>query len=152
MITYLDTSALVKHYVSELGSSEVRSAIQSTTVLGSGLIARAEMVAALAKLHRMEVLSSQIVQQYVLRFHEDWQGMVKIGLSADIVGHAGELAWQYGLRGYDAVHLASALAWRDAMDEAVTMATFDKRLWQSAQDSGLDAVPADLTPYLMPKS
>ena len=149
MIIYLDTSALVKRYVSELGSPEVSSAIQSASVIGSGLIARAEMVAALAKLRRMGVLSSEDAQHYLLRFYGDWQGMVKIGLSDAVVIHAGELAWDYGLRGYDAVHLASALAWRDAMGEPVTMAAFDKRLWQAAQDAGLDVFPADLTPFLL---
>lgn len=151
MIIYLDTSALVKRYVSELGSSEIRSAIKSATAIGSGLIARAEMAAALAKLHRMEVLSIEVARRYFLRFDGDWQGMIKIGVSEEIVGYAGELAWQYGLRGYDAVHLSSALAWRDAMDEAVTMATFDKRLWQAARDSGLSVIPTDLASFLLPE-
>jgi len=61
-----------------------------------------------------------------------------------LVARADSLAWEYGLRGYDAVHLASALLWQEALGEPVTLATFDKPLWEAAQQAGMGVWPEDL--------
>ena len=49
MILYLDASALVKRYVDEPGSPDVREAIARAEVAGTALISRAEVAAALAR-------------------------------------------------------------------------------------------------------
>ena len=67
---------------------------------------------------------------------------------ADVVAQAGNLAWDRGLRGYDAVHLAAASAWQDALGERVTLATVDDHLWAAAEPVGLEAYPADLPAML----
>lgn len=51
------------------------------------------------------------------------------------------IAWEHGLRGYDAVHLATALVWRETLGEAVTVATWDRELWRAARDAGLSPWP-----------
>lgn len=48
---------------------------------------------------------------------------------------AGDLAEARGLRGYDAVHLASALL---GADDDVAIATADRRLAEAARAEGLD--------------
>jgi hypothetical protein len=60
------------------------------------------------------------------------------------MAHADLLAWNHGLRGVDAVHLAAADLWQDALGEAVTFATFDAQLWRAARDIGLLAYPKRL--------
>jgi hypothetical protein len=57
---------------------------------------------------------------------------------------ADSLAWEIALRGYDAVHLASALLWKEGMGQEVTLATFDQQLWEAAIQCGLVAFPDDL--------
>ena len=57
---------------------------------------------------------------------------------------ADTLAWDYGLRGYDAVHLASALTWQEALGEPVLLATFDKQLWSAAPKAGVAIWPETL--------
>ena len=47
MILYLDASALVKRYVAEPGSTEVNDAIATAEVIGTAIISRAEVAAAL---------------------------------------------------------------------------------------------------------
>jgi predicted nucleic acid-binding protein len=42
----------------------------------------------------------------------------------------------------DAIHLSTALAWRDAHDEALTMATHDKSLATAARAVGLAVIGA----------
>jgi hypothetical protein len=53
-------------------------------------------------------------------------------------------AWERGLRGYDALHLAAALFWQETLGEPVTLATFDRQLWQAGAAAGLEVWPADL--------
>ena len=67
---------------------------------------------------------------------------------AEVVAQAGNLAWDHGLRGYGAVHLAAASAWQGALGERVTLVTFDKHLWATAESVGLEAYPADLPAML----
>jgi len=51
---------------------------------------------------------------------------------------ADTFAWEHGLRGHDAVHLAAASLWQDAMSErGGTLSTFDRRLWAAAGPVGL---------------
>ncbi|MCP4424561.1 MAG: type II toxin-antitoxin system VapC family toxin [Chloroflexi bacterium] len=54
------------------------------------------------------------------------------------------LAWDYHLRGYDATHLASAVLWQEMLGKPVTMAVFDRKLWEAAELAGLRPFPADL--------
>ena len=56
MILYLDASALVKRYVAEPGSAEVSEAISRAEAIGTALISRAEVAAALAKAVRGKAL------------------------------------------------------------------------------------------------
>ncbi len=49
------------------------------------------------------------------------------------------VAWFHGLRGYDATHLAAALFWQEMLGEPVTMATYDRQLWDAARSVGMYA-------------
>lgn len=61
-----------------------------------------------------------------------------------LLARADELAWELGLRGHEAVHLASALLWQEGMGERVTVATFDRQLWEAANQRGMICLPDDL--------
>jgi hypothetical protein len=45
-----------------------------------------------------------------------------------VIARADILAWEHQLRGYDAVHLAAAVLWQEAIGAPVTMATFARQL------------------------
>lgn len=62
-----------------------------------------------------------------------------IGLDAPLAHAAGELAQQHALRGYDAVHLASAIA---IDDPDLVMATWDGDLASAATAQYRTVVPA----------
>ena len=38
------------------------------------------------------------------------------------------LAWEFGLRDYDSMHLATALNWQGTLETPVCLATFDRTL------------------------
>jgi hypothetical protein len=48
------------------------------------------------------------------------------------------------LRGYDAAHLASALFWQEMLGAPVTVASYDRQLWEAAKANGLIAWPESL--------
>jgi len=144
MILYLDASAVVKRYIAEPGTSEVAEAIAKAEVVGTSIISRAETAAALAKAVRMGTLTREEAASALQVFRSEWPKLVRVQATEMLIARADALAWELGLRGYDAVHLASALLWKDGMDEEVTMATFDRRLWEAGRQRGLIPFPADL--------
>lgn len=144
MILYLDASALVKRYVAELGSANVAQVIAQADLVGTVLVSRAEVAAALAKAARMNVLTAEEAREALEAFRTDWPDLIRLQVTEMVVARADLLAWEHRLRSYDAIHLAAALLWQDAMGERVTMATFDRSLWAAARQSGLIPYPADL--------
>lgn len=148
MIVYLDASALVKRYVDETGSADVDRLIAGAPVVGTAVISRAEVAAALARAARMNVLSRDEARAALQVFRAQWPDLVRLQLTEAILSQADVLAWDYGLRGYDAVHLAVACFWQASLGEPVVLATFDYQLWEASAAAGLRAWPEDLTSYL----
>jgi predicted nucleic acid-binding protein len=144
MILYLDASALVKRYIAEQGTAEVAQAIAGAEVVGTSLVSRAETAAALAQAVRVGTLNQEEAASALQVFRSEWPNLVRVQATEMLVARADLLAWELGLRGCDAVHLASALLWQDGMSEPVVMATFDRRLWEAAQRRGLVPFPEDL--------
>jgi predicted nucleic acid-binding protein len=77
-------------------------------------------------------------------FVREWKNFIRIRVTESLVAKADESAWTFRLRGYDAMHLASALEWHDRIGEAITLATFDRELWRAAKEAGLDRFPVTL--------
>jgi len=144
VIVYFDASALVKRYVAEAGSAEVDRLITDAQAVGTGIISRTEVAAALAKAARVGLVTRAAAAKAITAFNADWEQLIRLQLSEPLAARAATLAWEHGLRGYDAVHLATALLWREMLGEAVVVATFDRELWRSAQASGLIPWPADI--------
>lgn len=132
LLVYLDTSALVKRYVAEAGSEEVRALLQEAQAVATSAVAQVEMAAALAKAMRMGVLSPEGAQAALDAFLEDWPRLHRLRLTDLLLERARDLAWREGLRGYDAAHLAAALLWQEALEVPVLLATFDVGLWRAA--------------------
>ena len=148
MILYLDASALVKRYVAELGSPEVSDAISRANVVGTALISRAEVAAALAKAMRVGALTQEEASACLQVFRGEWPDLMRVQVTEMVVTRAATLAWEHGLRGYDAVHLAAASLWQDALGEQVMLSTFDRQLWKAAMQVGLALHPTDLPAFL----
>lgn len=110
MILYLDTSALIKLYVNEPYSQLVRSGIDQAVIVSTHLIAYAEMRAALAKAERMERITDIELENLVVEFEQDWKTIEVVKVDDFLVRRAGNLAQQFGLRGFDSIHLAAAEA------------------------------------------
>ncbi|MBN1579598.1 MAG: type II toxin-antitoxin system VapC family toxin, partial [Anaerolineae bacterium] len=107
-----------------------------------------EVAATLAKAVRMGVLSRDEAQAALQDFYTQWPDLVRLQLTEVVLAQAGSLAWDHGLRGYDAVHLAAARFWQSSLGEPVILATFDRQLWQAGAAVGLVAWPENLEPFL----
>ena len=133
MILYLDSSAIVKQYVAEAGSAEVREAVTQSDINGTSVISRAEVIATFQKTVRAGVVRDDEASKLRRAFDRAWPDLVRTRVTERLIHHASTLAWTHGLRGYDAVHLASAAAWQQALGQPVTIASFDRALWTAAR-------------------
>ncbi len=106
MNLYIDTSALITHYIAEVGSEYVNDLIVDAAVIATGLITRAEMAAGINRLLRMNSISKDHYAIALRDFRSDWKHYERIMISEEIVARADSLTCEYILRGYDATHLA----------------------------------------------
>jgi len=144
MIVYLDASALVKRYIAEDGSPEVNALITRADSTVTNLISRAEVAAGIMRASRMEIISREDALQAMKVFRSEWENLQRLPVTEAIVARADSLVSNYDVRGYDAVHLAAALIWQEAIVETITMATYDHNLWNVARKAGLDIWPNQL--------
>jgi len=144
VIVYLDASALVKRYLAEAGSLEVNSLIADSAAIGTSLVSRAEVAAAIARAVRVGGIARPAGEKALQALHAQWADVMALPVTALLVARAGELAWTHGLRGYDAIHLSSALFWQEDLAEPVVVATFDRELENAAQQAGMQAWPGGL--------
>ena len=141
---FLDSSALVKRYVTETGSGWIR-ALTDPAARNPLIIARitwVEVLSALARRQREGSIASSDVTRAIRTFSYDLDMQYQVAeLSAALVRAAGELVIQHPIRAYDAVQLASALRVQsDLVETGVTPLTFltaDERLIAIAQAEGL---------------
>ncbi len=136
MAIYLDTSALVKLYVFEDGRDIVHAAVRASEDVTSSTVAYAEARAALARKRNGGDLDEEGLHKAVAGLNQDWPTFATLEVTDPIARYAGELAQKHALRGYDAVHLASALTFADGF-ERLYFLSFDKRLNDAARETSL---------------
>lgn len=141
MIVYADTSALVKLFVKEEWADETREILKGAQIMGTGVLTRAELVAALARGMRRGYLLVEEAEEARRRLREVWQSWARLAVDERVVSLAEEMAWEHGMRGYDAVHLATALVWQEGIGHPVTLTTFDRELWEAARERGMKVWP-----------
>lgn len=133
MILYLDTSSLVKLYVEEEGSDEVRELVEEARTLATATVAYPEMRSALARLLRGGFLDQPELARLRGRFEEDWESFLRVEVSEELCRQAGELAEVHGLRGFDSVHLAAFVRLgKESGEVPVRFSSFDQRLNDAA--------------------
>lgn len=141
MNLYLDTSALVKRYIRERGSQEVESWIAGADLSATSVMALVEATAAFARAARMGGISRNTGERAVEALTHQWGGYVRIPPTQSLIGRAAELAWRFDLRGYDAVHLASAEAWQSDVGQPIALVTYDQQLAGAGKRLGLTIWP-----------
>ena len=136
MILYLDTSSLVKLYVEEGDSARVAELVQSAEVTATSIVAYAEARAAFGRRRREKALAAADHKRIINGLDEDWNNYLIVQLQDKTVRAAGDLADKHGLRGFDAIHLASAITLRDALNSSVVFSCSDQRLNDASRIEG----------------
>ena len=135
----MDTSAVVKRYVSEAGSAWVTSlaAPETGNVLVISRLATVEVCSVLARLQRSNKLPSSDSTRLRIDFlsHVDTQYLT-ITVDDDTLLRARDLVPKYPLRTLDAIQLACALEATTALDEALTFLCSDNDLLNAAAGEG----------------
>ena len=144
MILYLDTSALVKRYVQEAGTSEVLELIERADTVGSVVLTQVEMAAAFARAVRLNLVRREEAETAWEDFLKDWPFFARLTLTPAALDRAARLAWDYGLRGYDALHFSAALTWQAGLETPIVLATFDRDLWLAAGKAEMAVWPSKL--------
>lgn len=134
---YFETSAFVKLLVLEPGSgTAVRAWDSGYPVTASGLLF-VETRAGLAAAHRGRRMTSQSLTAAKRDMARLREHMNEIHADRSVLARAEELAEREALRGYDAVHLASALH-----AGVEVLITADTALVRAAERLGLTVVDA----------
>jgi predicted nucleic acid-binding protein len=141
LILYFDSSALVKRYVEEQGSSDVLDWMDDSDLNGTVLVTRAEVAAAITRAVRMQYVSQENARQFLDTFRKEWSSLHRLPVTEPLVARADVLACGHNLRGYDAIHLAAALIWQELLGLPVTVVTYDQELAEAARASGMVVLP-----------
>jgi predicted nucleic acid-binding protein len=144
---FADSSALVKLYADEPGHELVR-ALDRLVV---SHLARVEVPSAIWRKQRLGELDASAARLLTSAFEADWSGTAAepprfsaVAATVRVLDGAADLCAVHGLRAYDAVQLAGALAARDALPECATLAAFDRQLRAAAAAEGFTLVPPSL--------
>ena len=111
-VYFLETSALVKRYVQETGTTWVSSLFvpAAGNLICIAQIAGVEAVAAVTLRARRGSTTTADASTALASFRLDFARIFyRVGVDLPVVSRAMDLAEVYGLRGYDAVQLAAAL-------------------------------------------
>jgi len=126
----LDTSALLKRYVSEPEQELVNTYLRRDKEWCASALTRTEVHLAL---HR--IASGPVEQQQLWStFRSDWERIAVVPVDQRCLARAVELGAAYQLATIDAIHLASA----DRLPKPLTYLTFDSHQIPAALDLGFE--------------
>lgn len=140
MILYLDTSSLVKLYITEAHSRLVRTWVEEAEIVATCRVAYPEMISALNRRFRAGDLSKGDYDLLVKTFAGEWRHFAVVDFDEI---EAGRLADAYGLRGFDAVHLSACELLKSAKGApSVAFSSFDQNLIDAAAAEDLAVLHA----------
>jgi predicted nucleic acid-binding protein len=137
---YFDTSALIKRYVRERGSTRVVSLMRRHELLSSA-ITPVEVMSALSRRRRDRELSEEDFAATASRVQSErirWE-LVEVGET--VLNRAEEIVQgTVPMRALDAVHVASLIAFQAASSIQIPFVTGDGRQRDAANYLGLDVI------------
>lgn len=136
MTLYVDTSALLRVV---LGEPDALADIRHADQLVSSELLAVESRRTIDRLHRLGALSPEVAAER-LEAVGDWlEAIDLVLLRAPILARAGE-PLPSPLGTLDALHLATALVWRDRLERPVVLATHGASLGLAARAFGLPVI------------
>lgn len=134
MIAYFDTSAVIPLLIGEPSSATCARVWNEASRSISVRLLYPEARAALARAKRMGRITKSQHAAAVAELETIVTEIDHVEITAELARKAGDLAQTHQLRGYDAVHLAAAMA---ALDAELVLVTGDNDLAHAARSLGL---------------
>lgn len=140
---YVDTSALLKQYVDELGSKWTRELLKSTQgLIATASLTRVEVACAFARRMREGLLSPLAYDELWQAFSFDTATRFRtVAIQEPALRLAEQLARHHPLRAYDTIHLAVSLLLNSRLrtrgKPALVFISADTRLLEIALKEGL---------------
>jgi hypothetical protein len=140
---YFDSSAIVKRYVDEAGSDHVEAILDDPShVIYTSRLTEVEVASAITRRGYGARLSDVAIDGTIREFQADFVGRYRaLDVTREALTCAVAVAREHRLRGYDAVHLATAL---DLLGQGalrgvthLTMVSADLALNAAAEAEGL---------------
>lgn len=136
---YFDTSVLVKRYVREPGSSRARALLRRHRFLSSA-ITPIEILSALCRRRAAGDLPERDFAAILSRMRQDRAYWEMVEVSPAVLSRAEELVQRTALRTLDALHVASALVFRETSGFGVPLITGDILQRDAATELALEVV------------
>jgi predicted nucleic acid-binding protein len=137
MILYLETSDLVKLYAEESDSHEISGRVRAADIVATSILSYVEARAAFSRKFREKGIDKEEFERVKKALEMDWEHYFILNLTNGVVKSAGDLSEKHALRGFDALHLASAVEIKRLTSLPVRFSSSDARLRSAAQDEGL---------------
>lgn len=138
MNVYLDASVVLRLVLGEAHALTRRQ--QFDGAVASALM-EVECLRTLDRMTRLGALSADEVAKRRMAVYRLIEEVEVVDVNGTVLRRASE-PFPTPLGTLDAIHLATAIAWRDARDASLTMATHDKSLATAARAVGLEVVGA----------
>jgi len=127
--------------VDEPGSEIARATHAGAGFASTSAIAHVEASAALARMRKGARLSGAEFETALQKLEDLWRLLYIHAVSDSLIRDASVVAKEHALRAYDALHLASLMAFTE---RPLMLACWDNELRGAARERGIPLVPAEL--------
>ena len=133
---YFDTSTYLKLYVKESGSDKALKAAKANHLLSSAVLS-VEALSALARRRQSGDVDEKDFKIILKNIRDGFDSVETIRVTDDVLGMAEEITMRSVARAMDAIHIASALLFRNGAGIELTFVTSDKKQHEAALHEGL---------------
>ena len=137
MILYFDTSALIKRYINETGSSKVDELMDSAKMVFVSVIAEIEALSAFRRLLEEKAIGRSDFNNLKNELETDFKYFEVIELDKDLTAEAKRLIEKYKIKTLDSIQLASVYLIKEDINNFVVC---DKTLLKCALKEGIKAI------------
>ena len=139
-MNYWDTSALLKLFVSERGSSEARHVLAGDREVATALLTYVEAFSAFTRRGQDGSLTRASLASARRRFGAEWTAYLRVPMTHEVVRRSREAVERHGIKTLDAVHLGSLLELGERLGESIPLVAADGGLLRAATAEGLRVI------------
>ncbi len=138
MIVYLDASVVLRLVLGESDALTKRERFDGAI---ASALTEVECLRTLDRMARVGALAADEVSDRRTAVYRLLEEVEVVNISSSVLRRASD-PFPTPLGTLDAIHLSTAINWRDSRGEMLTMATHDKELATAARATGLEVVGA----------